>query len=121
MRGSANRLAVVVLMWWGCMDSQGASLEPSLDLTHATVVVRPGTLPPSESKAATVLVEEIARRTGLTLPVTSDFPGSGHVVALAWQSGLGVGPEGYRLFTETRNGNQTVAWIQGSDAPQIAG
>ena len=43
------------------------SPDSRIDLRGATVVVRPGELPNAEKTAATVLVEEIAKRTGITL------------------------------------------------------
>lgn len=46
----------------------------ALDLSDATVVVQPGELPMIQETAATVLVEEVERRTGITLPVSEEMP-----------------------------------------------
>ena len=54
----------------------------TLDLHRATVVVRPGDLPPAEKTAAAVLVEELERRTGIRLPITSTWPADGLAIAI---------------------------------------
>jgi F420-0:gamma-glutamyl ligase-like protein len=46
------------------------SFAAGVDLSNAVVVVRPGQLPNAEKTAATVLVEELEKRTGIHL-VTS--------------------------------------------------
>jgi hypothetical protein len=45
------------------------ALGAGLDLSRASIVVRPGDLPPAERTAGTVLSEEIEKRTGLRLPI----------------------------------------------------
>ena len=78
------------------------------------VVVRPGVLPNAERTAATMLVDEIANRCGLRLPISTIWPASGPVIAITsegqvagWKRPIPVRPggaearaEGYRLFVE---------------------
>lgn len=103
-----------------------------LDLTKATVVIRPGTLPPAEQKAAHVLVEEVQKRTGLTWPVTTVWPERGVVIAISSGTGdagrpgklprrEGVDlpehrPEGFRLLAEVSATQPAVVWIHGADS-----
>ena len=92
----------------------------TLDLPRATVVVRPGDLPPAEKTAAAVLVEELERRTGIRLPITSTWPADGLAIAITGAPAASWGrtvpaapsrPEGFRLRAEDR-----AIWIAGSDA-----
>jgi len=108
---------------------QEADAGTRIDLRGATVVVRPGELPIGEHTAGTMLVEEIATRTGLRLPVSTTWPANGPVIALTsersvagWSRpvplrsrGPETRPEGYRLFLEPA-AKQPVAWIAGADA-----
>ena len=48
----------------------------AIDLSQATVVVRGAEAPLVEQTAATVLVEEIEKRTGLRWTVTTEWPSS---------------------------------------------
>ena len=101
------------------------SLEGRIDLSHATVVIRPAELPNAEKTAATVLVEEIARRTGIRLQTSTVWPERGPVIALTsagevpgWgrpvPSRAGSKPEGYRILAE-RQGASPLVWIIGTD------
>src|SRR5687767_9851508 len=59
-----------------------AAADPSLvDITQATVVT-PATLSPQERTAVRVLVEEVAKRTNVRLPVVTQWP-AGTVPAIA--------------------------------------
>ena len=51
-----------------------------INLSQAVVVTRSGELPAAEKMAPTVLVEELQRRTGIRLPVTSEWPKQATVV-----------------------------------------
>ncbi|WP_010586748.1 hypothetical protein [Schlesneria paludicola] len=51
-----------------------------IDLTRAVVVIRSGDLPAAEKVASTILTEEIARRTGLSWKVVSEWPAKADVV-----------------------------------------
>lgn len=93
-----------------------------IDLSDATVVVRSGAIPQAEQSAALVLVEEIAKRTGITLPVSDTWPVKGAAIAITslpssnqWFRPVPIPPdladEGYRLQA---NADGTV-WILGAD------
>lgn len=104
-----------------------ASVEPTVDLVGATVVVRAGQLPKAEQAAAQVLVEELEKRTGKRLPVSTSWPKNGLVVAITsgqgdakWghlvpQRERGDRPEmraeGYRVVVE----GGTTVWVVGAD------
>jgi hypothetical protein len=101
--------------------------EESLDLSKAVVVLRPGELPNAEKAAATVLVEELAVRTGIRLSTMSDWPAGKTVIAItsdgdvpAWGVDVPSGDaanlpearaEGYRLFV----GDNNTVWVIGAD------
>ncbi len=60
-----------------------------LDFSSATVVVGDGERPAAEKMAPTILTEEIARRTGLTLTITNQWPArAGAIIALAVKTAL---------------------------------
>jgi hypothetical protein len=97
-----------------------------IDLRHATVVVRPGKLPEAERTAAPMLVDEIAKRCGVRLPVSTSWPSGGAAIAITsqpqvpeWRRQLpGLAEtraEGYRLVAEHRAG-APVVWVAGADA-----
>jgi hypothetical protein len=103
----------------------------ALDLRHATVFI-PATASGPEKKAGAMFVDEVAKRTRLTLPVSSQWPGEGNpVIAIgvgAQPAGVpalyvdallppAAGSEGYRVQT-IRNaiviaGNSPVAAVFG--------
>jgi hypothetical protein len=92
------------------------------DLSRAVVLVRSGDLPPAERTAAAVLVEEVARRTGVRLRTASQWPADGPVIALTTGPAWGRTPpeskaraEGYRIQVDAR-GKAPVVWIVGADA-----
>ena len=101
------------------------SPDSRIDLHGATVVVRPGELPNAEKTAATVLVEEIAKRTGITLKTSTQWPATGAVIAItsaeevpgwgrAVPSRTASKPEGYRLFVDPQS-NSPIVWVIGAD------
>src|SRR6478672_8592453 len=91
----------------------------TVDLRRAVVVVRPGDLPPAEKTAATVLVEELERRSGIRLPVATEWPADRVAIAItgtptAWGRTVPAPParpEAFRLRVEGR-----AVWIVGADA-----
>ena len=109
-----------------------AIAETTVDLTNATVLTRSGKLPKAEASAATVLVEELATRTGVALPKQAKRPKDGTVIAIATANAKKIGgmrvphrtgkdlpeyqPDGYRLFVDTANASTPVVWIIGADA-----
>src|SRR3954466_11733368 len=81
----------------------------ALDLSHAVVVTPPGTLANAENTAATVLIEEIEKRTGIRLSRSTTWPQGQTAIVIASQNtaprlsrALPAPPEtrreGYRLF-----------------------
>jgi hypothetical protein len=80
----------------------------SVDLGRATVVARAGDI------AATVLVEELQKRSGIRLAVAERRPGSGVVIEIT-RGEAGVPPEGFRLRVEDRGASSAVS-IRGADA-----
>lgn len=97
----------------------------SIDLARAAVVVRAGTVPPAEKTAAVVLVEEAEKRSGIRLPVVTEWPEGRAVIAITpagaaqgWRGSAPEAPaaaEGFRLKTDAVGG-QPVVWISARDA-----
>ncbi len=56
--------------------------ESTVDLAGATVVIRSGKLPNAEQAATQVLVEELEKRIGKRLPVSTSWPKDGLVVVV---------------------------------------
>ncbi len=124
------RAALALLLPGLCLVTH-CQAATDLDLTKATVVIRPGTLPAAEATAARVLVEEIEKRTGLRWPVTTNWPDGGVVIALSsstvesgWLKARprpaekdppGLQPEGFRLAAEGAESPQPIVWISGAD------
>ena len=106
---------------------RAAPAEPTVDFAGTTVVIRMGQLPKAEQTAAQVLVEELEKRIGKRLPVSTAWPKDGIVVALTSspadtagghavpKPGSGDRPEarreGYRVFVE----GGKIVWIVGAD------
>jgi hypothetical protein len=100
-----------------------ALAEQTGDLAGATVVTRSGQLPKAEQTAALMLVEELEKRIGKRLPVSTVWPKEGLAIVVtaggtdpAWghavpKREVGDRPEGYRVFVE---GGKTV-WVVGAD------
>ncbi|MCC7499628.1 MAG: hypothetical protein IT160_18750 [Bryobacterales bacterium] len=72
----------------------------TLDLHRATVVVRSGDIPIAEKTAATVLVQEVEKRTGIRLAVSTAQPATGPAILIRSGSTPDIKPEGYRLVTD---------------------
>jgi hypothetical protein len=97
-----------------------------LDLTHATLVTR-ADAPLVEHTAATVLIEEVEKRTGVKWASQPRWPAQGWSIALLSGRELqfnGVSvpipvrtakPESYVLVTDTYNAQKPVLWIVGAD------
>ena len=100
LTGSAALLA-------GEAAAQGSRVG-RVDLRRAMVVVRPGVLPNAERTAATMLVDEIANRCGLRLPISTIWPATGPVIAITserqvagWKRPVPVRP-GQGILPEVR-------------------
>ena len=89
------------------------SFARTIDLTHAVVVTRPGTLSNAEKTAAVVLIEEVQRRSGVTLARSGTLPGDRPAIVIGAQAGS-MAPEGYRLFAN-ETGARAVVEIAGAD------
>ncbi len=76
-------------------DSTGA--PGAIDLSGATVVTRAGPIPLPEKTAATVLVEEIEKRTGIRLNI-STTPAAGKPAIAIASGDAAIKPEGYHLY-----------------------
>ncbi len=106
------------------METMG---QQTVNLAGATVVIRKGELPKAEQTAARMLVEELQKRIGKRLPISTSWPKRGPVIVLTsgsveteWghalpqrQSGNRpeTRPEGYRVFFE----GERILWIVGAD------
>jgi hypothetical protein len=106
--------------------------DPSLDFSAATVVIRTGKLTDAESSVSTVLIEEFAKRTGITLSKSAKWPKSAPVIAIATSGTAKLAghrlpkrtgsdlPEhrtdGYRLFVDATDPAAPIAWVIGADA-----
>lgn len=116
----------------GLLCPLAAHASGSIDLNDAVVVVRPGDLPNAERAAATILVEEIEKRTGIHLETVSKWPASKPVIAIssepsvpAWNRDLPAAlwsqeeevpqaaPDSYRLLGDAE---ANVVWLLGKDA-----
>jgi hypothetical protein len=104
-----------------------ACADQTVDLAGATVVIRSGQLPKAEQAATQVLVEELEKRIGKPLPVSTSWPKEGLVVVVtsgpadaAWGHAAPkreggerpeTRPEGYRVVIE----GGKVVWVVGAD------
>ncbi len=100
-----------------------AAASPALDLSRAAIVVRSGQLTEVERTAATVLVEEVEKRTGLRLGVFTGFRATGPSIVVSTLEGAphrqgvtlpALRPEGYLLRVDSSGPDPTV-WIVGAD------
>jgi hypothetical protein len=87
----------------------------TVDLRDAVVVVRAGVLPNAEKTAATVLVEEVEKRTGVRLNTSSTWPADRPVIAITSTGSSVTKAEGYRLFVDQSKAQAAVR-IMGADA-----
>ncbi|MBM4075756.1 MAG: hypothetical protein FJ267_08955, partial [Planctomycetes bacterium] len=68
------RLVLTILLTVGLALTGSFSRADSIDLSQAVIVTRSGDLPSAEKVASQVLIEELAKRTGLTLKVENQWP-----------------------------------------------
>ena len=120
--------AAAALLGLLAVSSCAASSEKAINLRDAVVVTRPGDLPHAEQSAATVLIEEVEKRTGIRLHRSTSWPAGKVVIAITTQTNVsgwgrdipqraGTGlpetrAEGYRIWVE----NGKVIWVIGADA-----
>ena len=120
--------ATAALFGFLAVSSNAASSEKAINLRDAVVVTRPGDLPLAEQSAATVLIEEVEKRTGIRLPRSTSWPADKVVIAISTRTNVpgwgrevpqraGAGlpetrAEGYRIWAE----DGRVVWVIGADA-----
>lgn len=97
------------------------------DLTGASVVVRTHA-PLVERTAATVLVEEVQKRSGVQWRIVETWPESGWAIAVTSGADAdlhgvavpararGAAAEGYGLVTDASNAERPTLWVVGADA-----
>jgi len=72
---------------WACVGLLApCAVAARLDLRDAVVVVRAGELPEAEKTAATVLVEELSKRSGIRLPLAAAIPPARPFIAITAQN-----------------------------------
>ena len=125
-----------------CMPALAIAAD-LVDLSSATIVVRPDPRPAAERAASEVLVEELEARLGARLAVSTTWPTSAPVIIVVTSAGragspspagmrphdaspwpgapavpaassAAPGPEGFRLRV-TSDGGRTVVWVLGAD------
>ena len=79
----------------------------AIDLSTATVVSRPGDI------AATVLVEELQKRTGIRLNTSATLPGGKPAIEID-AAASGIAAEGYHLYAD-HSGTAAVVRVSGAD------
>src|SRR5881396_2904629 len=125
MTSNACRTALIrgVAIVMAVLCGGKALAQETVDLAGATIVIRGGQLPNAEQTAARMLVEELQKRIGKRLRVSTSWPRDGIVVALTSSSADAAGghavpkreggdrpetrPEGYRLFIE----GGKIVWV----------
>lgn len=103
-----------------------------VDVSGATVIVRSAERSPAERMAATMLIEEVQKRTGLEWAQSFEWPDEGSVIAISLADATPGWPhkvrqregkklpehkaEGFRLYVEHGAQNASIVWIIGADA-----
>jgi hypothetical protein len=72
----------------------------TVDLSRAVVVVRAGEVPPAESTAARMFVEEIEKRTGIRLATSTHRPSDKAAIVIAATGAAGGKPDGYHVLLD---------------------
>lgn len=121
---AALNLAFILL--FACLATEVSFADEGFDVTRATIVVRDAP-PLVERTAATVLVEEVQKRSGVTWQTSTKWNASGWTIAVLSGKetelhGVSVPPaarsakaEGYGIVTDRTNSNRPVLWIVGTD------
>ncbi len=117
-RGSSSPFVAFLFLLAACAPVYAASV----DLSRAAVVIRSGEVPEAERTAASVLVEEVEKRTGVRLNISTAMPKGAPAIILASRQGTPdpraaspeLRPEGYRLSVDTSGAAPSVR-IEGAD------
>ncbi|MCD6396305.1 MAG: hypothetical protein J7L71_02075, partial [Spirochaetaceae bacterium] len=120
----------VIILLVGMVVSCSKPVQKQLDLSKATILVSPNIKSPVRETAGKVLIEEIAKRTNITLGIGDNWKNK-IIIALTISGqkelyGVSVPnrvgdtlpefkKEGYRIFHENKNGKD-ILWISGADA-----
>ena len=122
---------ISILLILAVLGTQGADAR-DIDLTKAVIVVTAGPHSQTEDAAATMLQQEVQRRTGLKWKISAERLSRRPVIALAEATknelaGLKIPRrngedlpelrrEGYRICVERSEGGGSVVWVIGADA-----
>lgn len=122
------QLVVLVSLSLGTVQATAsASADDSLDITNATIVVRGNNAPVAEQTAATVLAEEVEKRTGLRWEKVTNWNVPGPVIVITSGADktlhgkavpanlLMTKPESYAIATDLSQEGKPVIWIVGAD------
>ncbi len=109
------------------IGTRPAGADP-IDLSHAVIVTRGNSAPLPERTAATVLSEEIEKRSGIKLSLGMAWPAEGWAIGIVSgkEGSLHGHPvpasariekaEGFGIATDTSDAHHPVLWIAGADA-----
>jgi len=130
-RAAENVHSISILLIVAVLGTQAANAR-DIDLARTVILVTAGPHSQTEDAAATMLQQEVQRRTGLKWKITSERLGRRPVIALAEATknelaGLKVPrrsgqdlpesrPEGYRICVSQDADGGPVIWIVGADA-----
>ncbi|MEX2514376.1 MAG: hypothetical protein WD398_15845 [Cyclobacteriaceae bacterium] len=127
-----------LLIWLLCMISAtllccSAEVQKTLDLSEAIILISPQITSSMQETAETILVEEIEKRTGISLKVSRDWDSNTRIALVLSTDTTLFGrnvpsrdgsdvperqKEGYRIFHETTEAGNTL-WVVGADARGI--
>jgi hypothetical protein len=97
---------------------QSPAIAQPVNLDNLHVVTSPGILTNAERSASTMLADEIGKRIGVSVSVSTDWPASGTIILLQRASGnepaLIAKPESFYISSH-RQHNRTVIVVEGYD------
>ncbi|HOJ33896.1 MAG TPA: hypothetical protein PKY35_03405 [Candidatus Hydrogenedentes bacterium] len=98
---------------------------PPIDLTRAVILADVQKSPKVVSTAVQVLIEEVGKRTGISLPLEKRWPEDRPVIALVCAKNHLRGkrvpeaiphdPESFRIYTDLNSKQRPIVWIIGAD------
>ncbi len=80
--------SAALLLGWAAVHGTAAPARDTLDLRKAVVVTRPSELPNAEQTASAVLIEEVRKRTGISLSRATSWPAGRVVIAITSQTNV---------------------------------
>jgi hypothetical protein len=129
-KNAFRRKIISILLLLTVMHIYIPVVAQTVFLQNLHIVTSAGTLPNAEKAASVILAEEIKKRTGLQIAISSTWPGSGNIILLQQASNpakefsissepaLIAKPESYRIISQQQN-KRTVIVIEGYDARGI--